>query len=62
MISAESVSTGLLEEVWARALARENGYVIVEAMALLMAAMMNVACVLGLSRSNRGRNARLKVS
>lgn len=50
MISADSVSTGGLEDVWARALASEKGYVIVEAMALLIAAIRKVTCALGLSR------------
>lgn len=48
--------------VWARDLAREKGYVMLDATALLTAAMRNVILAPGSSRFERGRRYRLNDS
>lgn len=62
ILEASPRFTGGLEPTWARALAREKGYVTVEAMALLTAAIRNVSLAPGSSRLDRGKRVRLKVS
>ena len=59
---AESGLTGGEEEVWARALAREKGYVMVDAMDLLIAAIKNVILAPGSSRWALGTKLLLKNS
>lgn len=51
-----------METVCRRAFARENGYVIVEAMALLIAARRNITAGGGVSLFERGSRRRLSVS
>src|SRR5450432_860323 len=62
MVDAASGLTGGRDPTWALALAREKGYVIVDAIALLTAAMRNVTLALGSSLLALGNNVRLNVS